>query len=260
MLEDIADVIAANWVGIVFGLASVLTAVLIYLRSRRRAVLAYQQTGLRLLGHSVTELPPEVSVHYRGRQIPRLTRTMVVLWNDGERMISGADIVASDPVRIETGPGSEILSFTVERITRKVLELELAQDPAAANRALVTFDFLDSRDGGMFELLHTGEDRLVTLEGTVKGMPGGLKDYGTILGARFSPRVWLSRRWRDWVVLAVGVGFLVLSLGVHLTGRSGWEPIAAFAAGGILYVGTAVASFWVRRRRYPSRLHSESLE
>jgi hypothetical protein len=67
----------------VIGIIGIILAIIFYLRSRQRALLAFQQIGLKLLGHNSTQLPSEVSVQYRGKMIPRLTKTVLVLWNAG---------------------------------------------------------------------------------------------------------------------------------------------------------------------------------
>jgi hypothetical protein len=202
----------------VIGIIGIILAIIFYLRSRQRALLAFQQIGLKLLGHNSTQLPSEVSVQYRGKMIPRLTKTVLVLWNAGEKTISGDDIVASDPLRIETQPQSEILSTVIVKATRQVLNLRLEQPPDPLNLALIKFDFLDAGDGAVLEILHTAQSSVAIITGTVKGIPRGFKRLALIIKSRsVASPIRLRFRMLSWA--ALGFGALVTTFGIFLLGK-----------------------------------------
>jgi hypothetical protein len=206
--------------------------------------------------------------------IPRLTKTVLVLWNAGEKTISGDDIVASDPLRIETQPQSEILSIVIVKATRQVLNLRLEQPLDPLNLALIKFDFLDAGDGAVLEILHTAQSSAATITGTVKGIPRGFKRLGLIIKSRsVAPPIPLRFRMVSWAGL--GLGALMTTSGIFLLGKSDSNIHDPFCNGsyherlalailvisfGGLYLFTSIIALWLTRRRYPLALHCDSLE
>lgn len=87
-----------SWLGTLLGITGIVIAVLTYLWTRRRTSLAYVYLGEHLLGSASDALPPEIVVQYNGISIPRLTKSILILWNSGENTINGEDIVAKDPL------------------------------------------------------------------------------------------------------------------------------------------------------------------
>jgi hypothetical protein len=75
----------------------------------------------------------------------------------------------------------------------------------ASNVVNCTFDYLDARDGGVIELLNTDKKTYPKLEGSIRGIPKGLRDGGPVP---------LPRRERRWGVLLIGIGAFFLAGGV----------------------------------------------
>jgi len=239
-----------------------------YVLSRQRSIISYRARGVRLLGHAESKLPKEVSVQYRGSDIPRLTRSVVVLWNDGEKTISGADIVKEDPIRIDTGDDSSIVACTLLKAARPVLQASCQQSTQDSRTVVVSFDFLDPNDGLVVELLHTGRERYPVVRGTVRGIPQGPKNRGRVLaqklpGARMP--FMRSRRMFGVFVIAVGVlisfsGVIFNYLGQQESTAKAAVPKYALLSAGALYVVLGFIILLMLRRRYPQILHCEEME
>ncbi|TLG77015.1 hypothetical protein [Methylocystis sp. B8] len=174
----VIDNLSPGWVGSLIGIIGILIGLIFYFRSRQRARLVCQKSALRLLGHKHIELPSEISVNFRGREIPRLARAALVIWNDGEKTISGDEIVSHDPLRIEVDQYGEVLSAVVVKSTRKVISACVEPVTNPCNRAIIKFEFLDPGDGFVCEVLHTAEKKLPYLNGTIKGIPKGILVLG----------------------------------------------------------------------------------
>jgi hypothetical protein len=170
------QILSSPLVGTLLGIAGLVVAFVTYVLTRQRRILAFQQKGQKLLGHETQGLPDTVGVTYRGRAIPRVTKTFVVLWNAGEKVISGSDIVSSDRLRLDVGEDAEILSCSVRAMTRPVTAFDVAQKSSRV--AEINFDFLDAEDGAVVEMLHTSPRKNVAVAGTVKGLPRGLSNRG----------------------------------------------------------------------------------
>lgn len=267
VLDRMLDALAPGWVGSLIGILGILAAIITYFLTRQRTILAYRTKGARLLGSVEPRLPSEVTVMFRGRSVPRLTRSLIVVWNDGEKTINGADVVASDPLVVDVGEGAEILSHTMVRTSRDAISLscELADSP---NRAVLSFSFLDSSDGGVVEVLHTGEQRHMKLYGTVRGMPSGPKNRGRVVPSRTAMALPFpkSRRLFACVFIVVGVAIAVVGLVYPFADRpAATTPSSsglryALPLAGALYASLGGLMLWLVRRGYPKLLHVDELD
>ncbi len=178
------ELLSPGWVGAIISLVSLIVgliaAVVTYLLTRQRTRLAYCCPGKRLLDLPTDGLPEGITVHYRGQDIPRLTRTLVVLWNAGEKTILGEDIVAADPLRLKLRGDGRVLAATVLKTKRDVCQIEALPDASCPSETYIRFDFLDAEDGAVIEILHTSEESYVEFLGTVRGLPNGLHNFDII--------------------------------------------------------------------------------
>lgn len=264
--QSVLDFVGKGWVGSALGVIGLIAAVVMFRWSRQRAIAAYQQRGSLLLGHNASELPSELSVTYRGRQIPRLTKTLLVIWNAGEKTINGADIVERDPLRIEIDAGGELLAVSVLKVSREAINFELRQDPKTSS-TLVLFDFLDPGDGATVELLHTCENRFVTAVGTIKGVPGGITNSGKLFVGRLRSPVGgsMARPTRKLIAVVAAVGVLFACYGAFIYPHSAPAKPSLLNAAAMVFIGAtytfaALWFLWAIRRRYPMGLHTEQLD
>lgn len=265
---SILDFLSPGWVGSLIGLAGIAAAVVTYYLTRQRSRLAFRYAGERLLGLSSDGLPTDITVQYRGQQIPRLTRTLVVVWNAGERTILGTDVVPSDQLRLKVEDDSAILAATVLKSTRDVCQLQVGLNASTPHQLDLSFDFLDSGDGAVIEVLHTSEKRIVNLRGTIRGLPNGLDNLGRIAAMRSGQRKFPfpgSPRRLGMIVSVVGILAIVAALLVpwdSLPKSTDSElPVRWIVAGaGALYALPGLALILLTRRRYPKTLHIEELE
>lgn len=159
--------------------SGIVIAVLTYLWTRRRTSLAYVYLGEHLLGSASDALPPEIVVQYNGISIPRLTKSILILWNSGENTINGEDIVAKDPLRFHVGGDGRNLAAVILKSTRAVNDFSILKPPDGdVSEMEFTFNFLDKNDGVVVEVLHTSADRKPSIKGTLKGLPQGFRNLG----------------------------------------------------------------------------------
>jgi hypothetical protein len=172
---------ALEWAGsgTILGTLAILISIVIYLWSRERSVLSYTQYGERLLGLTTSGLPKDVTVQFRGSDIPRLTRTIVWFWNDGEKPFLRENLVAHDRLRLQMRDDGHILAATVLKQARNVCMFDVSLCSQTQKEIFVAFAFLDKKDGAVIEILHTSEQKFLDLRGTVIGLPHGLRAFGS---------------------------------------------------------------------------------
>jgi hypothetical protein len=251
-------------------IVGILVAGVTFLWSRKRTSLAYVHLGEHLLGSASDALPSAIVVQYDGISIPRLTKTILIIWNSGENTVSGSDIVDKDPLRLKIGDDGRILSISVLKTSRTVNDFRIrTASNDATNEAPFTFDFLDANDGVAVEVLHTSADRKPSVNGTMRGLPRGFRNLGKFTRPkpqkknRSGPLFTVFKVASSPFIL-VCVGLLFALYGPHptflveLTRDSSFFTGLMGGLGG--FFGMWIINSWATRRRYPKSLHLETLE
>jgi hypothetical protein len=158
--------------------------------------------------------------------VSALVKSYVLFWNRGSQTLDGSNLVAADPLRLTLEDGGEILRARVVRRTRDVNQFESV---ISDDGVRLTFDFLDEGDGAVIEVLHTNRGKSLWVEGTIKGVRGGVEKRGnfpppatTGIERPLLTRVLLrhpSWLFRDRVVrVALGLAAAMVGLGMVLAG------------------------------------------
>jgi hypothetical protein len=113
----------------------------------------------------------DLEIKFRGSVIPRLVRTRFAMWLDGDTVL-GSSIQRDDPLRIsaETGEIVDVRVIGTSRRQNGVSTRRQSEDVAQ-----IGFEFLDSGDGAVIDVLHTHNSSPL-IKGTVPGLR--LKDLG----------------------------------------------------------------------------------
>ena len=252
MLQNLIEFLNQGWVGATIGTLSLAAALLIWWRSRIGPIIAYQSRQLSLVGQDSSIFPPEVVVHYKGNVVPRITSSTVVIWNAGRKTVRSTDIVSRDRIRLVFP--SRVLNVRVIKTSRSVIAI--SSNVKSDTAVEFGFEFLDPGDGGVIEVLHSGEPQAPICRGTVIGMPKGPQYWGHAWSTS-------SRRFIYFAFLVVLLGTISGAIGKALLGD---EPVdifsilhflnPSFVAGllsGII-VATPTYFLWRIRRRPPSSL------
>jgi hypothetical protein len=124
----------------------------------------------RVIGKSSTT-PEEIEIIYKGNKVNRVIRTIVILWNSGNKTIFGSNIVEKDPLRIEVSPDEEIIAYNIVKKTNDVNEITLEKN--GKNSLNIKFNYLDANDGATIEIFHTDDELFPDIKGTIIGLPNG---------------------------------------------------------------------------------------
>lgn len=267
-----------GWVGLL-GLIVGLIGLLLYFKGRIGARPTCQMRSLRLLGKEEQALPPEVEIHFKQKNIPRLTLTRVYLWNGGKESMRGSQIVQDDPLRCEFEPSDEILKAQVAACTRPFNKVTLQTPDARPYCVLIDFDYLDPADGARIDILHTSKLRYPKLHGSLRGIPKGVIRVISSPMSSFDLALQkLIRKPRLFYNVALVVGVIGILLGSlptpWLQAVKGMmdigskhtppNPISEFRyaalAVGCLYALFPLLAMWGRRKKYPAALDPDTEE
>lgn len=169
-----------GWVGALLGALGIGFAVYqIFKRSDAKPV--FQYSGQKLISSGGGLLPNEVSVQFNGATVPRISLTYIVFWNHGQTTIRGSDIADNYPLAFAFEDG-QILKVETIKATRNAIEASASISTGDSSRLHVKFSFLDANDGFVLKILHTAAETKPVFEGTIMGVPQGVKSFGRIIG------------------------------------------------------------------------------
>jgi hypothetical protein len=177
-----------NTLTIIFGIVGVagaaFTIFAFYLRDRKKLVTYQISSGLSLVSVLPDRIGYKITVTYEKDggepiQISGAYLRYVRIANLGREPVTKADLVDSDPLRIEVAGGA-LLDLAVVETTRPVINFRLAGNLApplvssTTQGTSLAFDFLDYRDGALIRVLTENQESAVDVKGTVIGMPRGI--------------------------------------------------------------------------------------
>ena len=171
------DFVRMNWLTIVSlllgGLISWFITWAYFRKGERTKALSYTTSDLAVVWPENPHEDDALKITYHGREVPRVTSTTVAIWNSGTDTIDGNDILPEEPLTLNMAEGSQILRVQVLERTRDVV---IGDIPGiSSHKAVVRFRYLDAKDGAAFEVLHTGGLDALSVSGTIKGIPEGVR-------------------------------------------------------------------------------------
>jgi hypothetical protein len=159
-------------VGLVVGLFGILAAFGAAWWFGRGPRLVTQVSGTTLISAPDN---PRIRVLYDDRDVHRITQSLIWLWREGRGTIKGSDIDSDDPVAVAVPNDVRILDVSVLAQSKDTNKVEVLPDSSDETRAIVSFKYLEPRQGAVIEVLHTGKSpAAVALSGTIMGVPKGI--------------------------------------------------------------------------------------
>lgn len=174
------------WVQAAIGVSGILVGcvitALVYQLQKEKSKICLHHKLFRLLGYPDQALPQEIEFRFRGEQLKRLEKILVLFWNGGNVTISETDAIATDPFRLEGD--FRIVDAKILKTTRDVTNVRLRTENFDKGIVGFEFDFLDPQDGAVAEILCEGfterkgkiHPPSYQILGTFRRMPRGFND------------------------------------------------------------------------------------
>lgn len=241
------SIVNSGWFGALLGVLGAIfgtvLSIVLYRRSKQIARLRSTSVDQMLVGISTAPELGRLELRFDGTVVPRVTSTVIGLWNDGTTTFRGEDIVARDPLRITNKGNGELLQVDVEAVTRDVND---ARVEFVGLDAHILFDYLDRGDGLRVRAIHSGEPGDLELTGTLRGLPQGITKHQQNSA---------KPRWREsleaFMILAFGLMILAsIFYGiVRTTQTEGFGILLYFAGMIVVAVGLEILQRRVTKQR-----------
>ena len=249
----------ATVVGIVIGIA---------LRPRRRQRLVYQMSVMRYFDKADYALPEYAEMSYEGREVERLTKATIVLWNKGTDALRGEDIVESDPIRLSIGEGGTYLDVEIECMSDESNGCAAAERPENRHEVELRYEYLNPGEGMRVTVLHDGVCAEPKVLGRAKGLAAGPESLGVVesgtavMRLRTVNRRGLVIRWAVSMVLLFGVAIavfvalsaLAVALPEFVADPRAIVVVTLVVSGSVMFWLTPVPGGGGVRRRFPRAL------
>lgn len=180
-MEPIFNFFNQGWVGSLIGLVGIVIAIITYRKSKIGQRLVYQSSSTRIIGRN-QNTPEEIQIFFHGKEVPRVIKTSLVIWNSGNETIKNSHVTKEDPLRIQFEESESIISYRILKETRRTNKVNFVLDQK--NKLLFNFNYLDPNDGVRVEILHTDDKNSVEFKGTVIGMKQDIKSWNTERGVK----------------------------------------------------------------------------
>lgn len=281
-MSEIFEFFNQGWVGSLIGVIGIILGIVgifSYRISKSVPIPSYQKSSLRLIGREEDNLPKDVTVTYKGNVVERLTKTTLVLWNNGTETLDGSNIVEKDPLSISFESEDKILSYKILKQTKDTNTFSVHECSGFQNKLLFDFEYLDPDDGVVIELLHDSAQKYPTISGTIKGLPEGFIDQGRVLGQKRNNlkgpmKIILERpKLLFGTAIALGLGMVVFGilpnearefiaglLSESSTQKTIDQQPLFFIVFGLLYASLPAFVLWSRRKKYPKQLEITEIE
>ncbi len=127
--------------------------------------MAYDIQHSIIIGRNQTAFSGDMEVTYRGAPITRATLTRLYVWNDGNQTIRREDIAPRFPLAVSVPGGEFFLRAQVSQVAHDAMDVSLTDGDEGSE--LLTFEYIEPRQGFVCEILHTGTPNDFSFEGVL---------------------------------------------------------------------------------------------
>ena len=185
--------------GVIIGIAGIVigvsVAIFFYRKSRHYKQFAYAVVTRNLIQDFTTKFA-KLEILFGEKPIKTISVSKVAIWNEGNETIHGSDIANADPLRISITDSAELLDYSLLFVRSPASEFRIE---VGNNEVRIGFDFLDTLQGGLVQLVHTGDSgKNLAIRGSIKGSaPLALRTFVEPIRRDFTPIITFA------VILAV---------------------------------------------------------
>ncbi|WIO42190.1 hypothetical protein P2G42_20230 [Klebsiella electrica] len=153
--------------GSLIGIGGILVAIFSIFLTRAVSKISSHLEFNSLIGGFESSLPKKINITYDDVPVEKVSSSVFIIWNSGNKVISGEALKTIDPLRIEASNGVEILRSNIQRTNNKTNNIQIKTDQNNKNNLLISFDYLEKKNGARIEILHTGDSDGLQVKGTL---------------------------------------------------------------------------------------------
>lgn len=146
---------------------SCIYGIFISIKSREKKQISYLINTYKIINAGENVIP-KIEILYDGKYIRDLTVSRLVIWNSGNKLLNGDDIVDTKPLSVVAESDKvDILDVSIVKYNEEANKFRV--DMRDSHHAEIKFDYVDKRDGIVIQILHTGSYDDIFIRGKIKG-------------------------------------------------------------------------------------------
>lgn len=154
--------------GQILTIGSFILAFYFYFKSKREKRLYWSINNTNIFKDHSSMLS-DLDIKYKGEAVQNLSVSKIMVWNAGTETIDNRDISSIEPLRLVAKQDVKLLDFSMIQVNSKTSQFALA--PTTAAEINLTFEYLDSLQGAVIQVVHSGtKENDLELRGAVKGI------------------------------------------------------------------------------------------
>ncbi len=136
-----------------------------YANKERREISYTKKTNVLIRRRK--SLFEKLLITYDTREIENLCISTFTLWNSGNRTISSQDMVKTKEIAVCLANNAKILDVEIIKVveTTNQFRIEKIDD----SMVKIIFDYIDKKEGLVFQIMHTGSEEDVLIDCKIKG-------------------------------------------------------------------------------------------
>mgnify|MGYP003964432983 FL=1 len=217
-------------VGIILTAFFGLVSMYYYIKSKAEKSLIVLYNDIELQ----TKTHPDITITYKSRKIDSLNKMLILFLNNGQKEIRKADIPSKSAPSLNF-ENVNILSTTIKEVTESSNNLELKN--ISDNQYAITFDYLNPKDGGLFEFLYDIKDDNGDSDETIV-----LSVIGALIGVKTIDVKLFSKYTSDLQTISEYVSFIIIAIILYVsmyflfkTGHNYWGAFFVYLSGGMTF-------------------------
>ena len=165
--QSFSDWLSIPSTGSLIGIGGIIIAIISIFITRSVSKISSHLEFNSLIGGFESVLPKKINITYADVSVEKVSSSVFVIWNSGNKVINGNALKTIDPLRIEASDGVEILRSNIQKTNNKTSNIKIEIDPKNKNNLLISFDYLVKKNGFRIEILHTGDRDSLQVKGTL---------------------------------------------------------------------------------------------
>lgn len=145
---------------------SLLFTVYTYVTNKKRKLFSVSCASYELLKQGQSEIE-KVSIMFDDQPINNLTISNYAIWNSGNTLINGTDIVDTQRLRLISDDETKFLEAKIVSEVETSNKFRIIEQ--LDNEILLDFDYVDKNEGIVIQVIHTGEKDSINAQCKIKG-------------------------------------------------------------------------------------------
>lgn len=151
-------------------IAAFLFAIITWILGKNKKYICFKKHSHILIDKGKTTLP-ELSICYREKNVADLSITKCAIWNCGNDVVNGSDMVTSKPLTIySVDKDTELLSASIVEESDDTNNFSIRKTDE--KHFIIDFDYINSKEGVVLQIVHTGSSAGIECNCKIKGGKG----------------------------------------------------------------------------------------